>query len=352
MAENSINTEDETQDRRSNENNKGFPAFLIVILLIIIWILSNFTIFVCSILLVLAAKLITSSVQTREKVIATPSSSGIINSEPQTTINYLTEMRNRESVAETVANGGKEEDEKGVVQKDDTSTTPADPTATLSEMSEEALNMLILKDNLDGLLFTKQDIATLENSNSTGLIRDPLVTPLISESSTPSTPVDSNSAFVTENPMKIAISYSGKERKRVLNITRIVQGRLKTPDCPEPVFIDQDYQHEVCQVNGHNYVCAIYDQAHLVVVFLSPSYQDSTHCTGEWRTIVDRFITDTRYKNVKQLLLIKLGDYDAKTLGLSKRDFPLDGTRITNTDIAEIILNRWDAVEKHLAQTN
>lgn len=163
--------------------------------------------------------------------------------------------------------------------------------------------------------------------------------------------IENRSAFVTENPMKIAISYSGKERKRVLRITRIIQDRLKTPECPDPVFIDQDYQHEICQVNGHNYVCAIYDRAHLVAVFLSPTYHESTHCTGEYRTIVDRFITNTKFKNIKQLLLIKLGEYD-KTLGLSTRDFPVDGTRRSNKDIAEIILKRWNAVEKHLAQAN
>ena len=149
--------------------------------------------------------------------------------------------------------------------------------------------------------------------------------------------------------MKIAISYSGKDRKRVLKITRLLQNRMNQLNSPDSVFIDQDYQHEICQINGHAYVCAIYTKAQLVVVFLSDTYHESTHCTGEWRAIVDRFITNAKYENVKQLLLIKLGAYNEDYLSLSPRDFPLDATRRTNQQIAEIIGKRWAAVEKHLA---
>ena len=156
------------------------------------------------------------------------------------------------------------------------------------------------------------------------------------------------SAFVTENVMKLAVSYSGNQRKRVLKIVRILQERMKTPECPQPVFFDQDFQHEICRLNGGNHLLSIYQQAQLVIVFLSPTYGDSKYCYDEWRTIANRFLSDPKNKEATQLLLIKLGKYDLEQLGLVDRDFALNGMRRTNEEIAEIIFRRWESVEQNL----
>lgn len=148
--------------------------------------------------------------------------------------------------------------------------------------------------------------------------------------------------------MKVAVSYSGKQRKRVLKITRILQRHMSTPECPHPVFFDQDFQHEICRLNGGNHLLSIYRQAQLVIVFLSPTYADSKYCYDEWRTIANRFLSNPKNKDATQLLLIKLGEYDMEQLGLVDRDFPLNGMRRTNEQIAHIIFQRWEAVEKNL----
>ncbi|CAF3623681.1 unnamed protein product [Rotaria sp. Silwood1] len=158
------------------------------------------------------------------------------------------------------------------------------------------------------------------------------------------------SAFATENVMKIAVSYSGKERKRVFKITRIIQQQMTTPQCSDPVFIDQDYQHETCRLNGLSHLLSIYRQAHMVIVFLSPTYTDSRYCSGEWRTIAQRFLSNRKNKEATQLLLVKLGPYDMNELDLVDSDFPIDGQRLSNEQIADLILRRWKIVEQNLQQ--
>ena len=148
--------------------------------------------------------------------------------------------------------------------------------------------------------------------------------------------------------MKVAVSYSGKQRKRVIKITRILQRLMTTPECPHPIFLDQDFQHEICRLNGGNHLLSIYRQAQLVIVFLSPTYADSKYCYDEWRVIADRFLSNPKNKEATQLLLIKLGEYDMKELGLVDRDFPLNGMRRNNEDIAKIIFQRWEIIEKNL----
>jgi len=164
----------------------------------------------------------------------------------------------------------------------------------------------------------------------------------------PTVPIVQKSAFVTENVMKIAVSYSGKERKRVLNITRILQNRMTTSECSDPVFFDKDFQHEVCRLNGLSHLLSIYRRAQLVIVFLSPTYTDSRYCTGEWRTIAQRFLSNRKNKEATQLLLVKLGQYDMEQLDLVDSDFTVNGLRMSNAEIAELILRRWDIIEKNI----
>ena len=63
----------ETRNRRTRETGESFPAVLVLILLIFIWYLSNFTIFVYAIVLVLGAKLITQTREERGNAIGTSS---------------------------------------------------------------------------------------------------------------------------------------------------------------------------------------------------------------------------------------------------------------------------------------
>ncbi len=160
------------------------------------------------------------------------------------------------------------------------------------------------------------------------------------------------SPFVTENVMKIAISYSSEHRERVLDITRILKPKVTTDECPHPVFLDSEFQHEICRLNGTNYLQNIYGQARLVVVFLSPSYPESGFCRGEWRAIIDRFLNcGNKDRQDEQLLLVKLGEYDMKALNLTADDFPLDGLRLDNEKVAEIIAQRSNLVEQLLGTT-
>jgi len=190
------------------------------------------------------------------------------------------------------------------------------------------------------------------NVSSTVQQQDPAVPPIPPTTLTTAEPIVQRSAFVTENVMKIAVSYSGKERRRVLKITRILQSRMKTPECPHPVFIDQDFQHEICRLNGLSHLLSIYRQAQLVIVFLSPTYTNSSYCSGEWRTIAQRFLSNRKNKEATQVLLIKLGQYDMEQLDLVNSDFSVNGMRMSNEEIADIILRRWEIVEKNLERSD
>ena len=121
-----------------------------------------------------------------------------------------------------------------------------------------------------------------------------------------------------------------------------------SPQCPHPVFFDGDFQHEICRLNGQTHLHSIYRQAKMVVVFLSPTYTDSRYCTGEWRTIAQRFLSTMKNKEVTQLLLVKLGEYDMQQLNLVDGDFAVNGERMTNEQIALLIKDRWDCVEASL----
>lgn len=176
---------------------------------------------------------------------------------------------------------------------------------------------------------------------------------LISSNDTSNTPIPVDESpvkkygFITESQMSIAISYSGRERKRVFKITQFLKKQMKPNHGDYSVFFDQDFQHEICRLNGQHHLHKIYQNAKMVVVFLSPTYTDSRYCTGEWRTIIDRFVTTPDNSEEKQLLLIKLGDYDHKKLDLKATDFSLNGMRKSNEQIAETIFKRWEAIQKN-----
>ncbi|CAF1140282.1 unnamed protein product [Rotaria sordida] len=178
------------------------------------------------------------------------------------------------------------------------------------------------------------------------------VTTTSSPSSITVVPIKRTPVCVTEEPMKIAISYSSDDRERVFEITEKVKDSVKTPECPHPVFIDQDFQHEICRLDGRKYVCTIYNRAHLAVVFLSSSYIESDHCMMEWREIFNKYSPAGKNNDPLQFLFVKLSDYDMEKLDLKESDFPLDATRLNNDKVAEIITKRWVIVEQKLTQNN
>ncbi len=152
--------------------------------------------------------------------------------------------------------------------------------------------------------------------------------------------------------MNMAVSYSNKERKRVLNITRILKKRMNESQYPLSLFLDQDFQHETCRLNGLSHLLSIYRRAQLVIVFLSPSYTESKYCSGEWRTISQRFLSNRKNKEATQLLLVKLGKYELEQLDLVENDFAVNGMRMSNEQIADIIFRRWRIVEENLKRSD
>jgi hypothetical protein len=73
MSENTTTNTDQKNTKRErtntidDQNNEGFPAFIVIILLAIIWILTNFTVFVCTAAMILMSKIITISNSTIRK---------------------------------------------------------------------------------------------------------------------------------------------------------------------------------------------------------------------------------------------------------------------------------------------
>jgi hypothetical protein len=121
---------------------------------------------------------------------------------------------------------------------------------------------------------------------------------------------------------------------------------------PLSLFLDQDFQHETCRLNGLSHLLSIYRRAQLVIVFLSPSYTESKYCSGEWRTISQRFLSNRKNKEATQLLLVKLGKYELEQLDLVENDFAVNGMRMSNEQIADIIFRRWRIVEENLKRSD
>ncbi|CAF0988753.1 unnamed protein product [Adineta ricciae] len=219
-----------TQNRRTRQTGESFPAVLVLILLISIWFLSNFTIFICAIVLVLGAKLITDTCEERKNVIGTSSQ-------------QLRAHAVEHDYSERISVAVKEPQHEPV--QNIVSTDPNNHIRLLSERDEEQINNWIVDETVYGVSITSNDDRVAHTSDAMRPAADLSMSPL-SASDTP--------PFITENPMKIAISYSGKNRKRVLKITRLLQNHMNRLNSSDSVFIDQDYQHEICQINGHKYI--------------------------------------------------------------------------------------------------
>ncbi|CAF1274334.1 unnamed protein product [Adineta steineri] len=347
-------------DNTTNRNNNNL-IFIILTLLIIIWLLSNLTVLFSAVIFVLTTTLINFNFETTDIVMTTSSSlqthtifpsmnNDDVNPDVLTNNNNSTAIAVKESGSKPISNNQEETDDEHVAEQSVDQDTLSNFDHPVSDdakgdlcrsTAKDKINETILGGKISVSCRTEEPIPT---TTSTTCSPPPSSQSPVTVLSIKRTPV-----CVTEAPMKIAISYSSAHRERVYKITDMVKESVKTSECPDPVFIDRDFQYELCRLNGREHFNNIYKQAHLVVVFLSSSYTQSYHCMMEWREIFDKFTPTGMNNDPLQLLLVKVGDYDMEKLDLKRSDYPLDATRFNDAEVAEIITKRSVLVEEKLA---
>ncbi|CAF1046803.1 unnamed protein product [Adineta steineri] len=340
-------------DSITNQNNKNLSILIILTLLIIIWFLSNSTVFFCAVVLVLTAILINSNFETTDNLITTSSSSQTHTILPSMNNNddNSTAIAMEEYGCEATSNIREEIDDEHVSKQNAVQDTSSNFDSRISKKDMEELQKSLAEDETGAILFSVNTTDTCQTDEPFATTTVTTCSPPPLQSPVTVLPIKRAPVCITEEPMKIAISYSSAHRERVYKIYEMVQRKLETLECPHPVFIDRDFQHEICRPNGRQYFCTIYKQAHLVVVFLSSSYTKSDHCMAEWEEIFSRFFPVGMNSDPLQLLFIKVDDYDMDKLGLKRSDYPLDATlQKDNEVIAEIITKRSNIVEQILAQ--
>ncbi|CAF1502580.1 unnamed protein product [Adineta steineri] len=340
-------------DNTTNRNNKNLSILIILTLLIFIWVLSNLTVLFGAVIIVLIEILIGSNFETTDNVITTSSSSQTHTILPSMNNNddNSTATTVKESGCELISNNQEEMNNGHVDGQNAVQDTSSNFDSRISKKAMEKLQKSLVEDETGAVSFSVNTTVACQTN-------DPISTTTVTTYSPPpssQSPVTVLSikrtpVCVTEAPMKIAISYSSAHRERVYKITDMIKENVKTLECPHPVFIDRDFQHEICRFDGRKYFSTIYKQAHLVVVFLSSSYIESYHCMMEWREIFDKFTPAEMNNDPLQLLLVKVGDYDMEKLDLKRGDYVLDATLLNDDKVADIIKERSNMVEQILAQ--
>lgn len=146
--------------------------------------------------------------------------------------------------------------------------------------------------------------------------------------------------------MKIAVSYAGQTKDRVEIISQLIHNTLTTPQSPCPVFYAPNFQGQLSGYNATDTLLDIYDNASLVVVFLSRAYTQSSHYQDEWRRIRERFVHRRGQRTQRQrLIFIKLNKFNLKKLNLTHDDFFIDGLKYDDKEIADMIIERWKELE-------
>jgi hypothetical protein len=156
--------------------------------------------------------------------------------------------------------------------------------------------------------------------------------------------------FVTKKPMKVAVSYAGEKEDRVKVISQLIHDNLATPRSPFPVFYAPNFQDELPGLNGMEKLLNVYRNASLVVVFLSAAYEKSPFCEEEWRAIRNRFIYGKDREQRERLLFVKLSDFESDKLNLVADDFYIDGLKMDDENVADLIVSRWRKVENLFIQ--
>lgn len=143
---------------------------------------------------------------------------------------------------------------------------------------------------------------------------------------------------------KIAFSYRSETKDRVSAINDLVHNSLANSECRNPVFYAPNFDEQMAVIDARRILRHIYEEAQMVVVFLSPTYHGSPFTYHEWRTVRNRFMGSAIRNEDKRLLLIKLDEFNARELDLFDDDFFLDAVNFSSEQIADRILQRWNSV--------
>ena len=106
------------------------------------------------------------------------------------------------------------------------------------------------------------------------------------------------------------------------------------------IFYDNWYTAQLARPNLNNILQGVYRRAKLVVVFLSPAYYSRYWCRIEWRVIQQRLYASNT-NDQKQLMLVKLGSFNKKKLGIEKSDGYLDAENMKDKAVAQQIFQKW-----------
>lgn len=105
----------------------------------------------------------------------------------------------------------------------------------------------------------------------------------------------------------IALSFPGKRRDYVKSVREELK-RLK-PDLN--IFYDDDFKAELARPNLDSYLQDIYmKHSRLIVIFLSPEYEQSEWCGLEWRAIRDLI----KKKNTSTIMLMRFEEVEVPGL--------------------------------------
>jgi len=130
---------------------------------------------------------------------------------------------------------------------------------------------------------------------------------------------------------KVALSFPGELRDRVLEIVNFLKGALPTGS----IFYDDDFTAQLARPNLDNLLQTVYlKNSDLVVVFLSGDYEKKMWCGIEWRAI--RGIINNKSDHA----VMFMRSDDAEIPGVYSHDGYIDLNKFTSVQVADFILER------------
>jgi hypothetical protein len=130
---------------------------------------------------------------------------------------------------------------------------------------------------------------------------------------------------------KVAFSFPGELREKVLEIVNLLKGSLPAGT----IFYDDDFTAQLARPNLDNLLQTVYlKNSDLIVVFLSSDYEKKMWCGIEWRAI--RGIINN--KSDHAVMFIRSDD--AEIPGVYTHDGYIDLKRFSANKVADFILER------------
>jgi hypothetical protein len=130
---------------------------------------------------------------------------------------------------------------------------------------------------------------------------------------------------------KVAFSFPGELREKVLEIVNLLKGYLPAGT----IFYDDDFTAQLARPNLDNLLQTVYlKNSDLIVVFLSSDYEKKMWCGIEWRAI--RGIINN--KSDHAVMFIRSDD--AEIPGVYTHDGYIDLKRFSANKVADFILER------------